>query len=104
MITHDQCLQYLGIDYADDMVNANVETARNAAELTLKGAVGEDVETLLPGDARAQTLALLYMEDYYTSHALSETSGKQSSAYRAQVMALEWQLKLELRRRREAGA
>ena len=104
MITLEQCLHHLGIDYADDMVNANVETARKAAELTLKGAVGEDVETLLPDDARVQILALLYMEDYYTSHVLSETVGKQLSAYRAQVMALEWQLKLELRRLREAGA
>lgn len=104
VITIEEALQHLGIDYADDMITCNVTTAVNAAELTLKGAVGEDVEKLLPGDARAKTLALLYMEDYYNERSLSEYSGKQASAQRRQVQLLEWQLKLELRRIREANA
>lgn len=104
VITVAEAMQHLGIDYADEAVTANVTTAVAAAEQTLKGAVGSDVETLLPGDARAKQLALLYVDDYYDEHGLTTASGKQASAYRGQVQCLEWQLKLELRRLREAGA
>lgn len=103
VITVNEAMQHLGIDYADEAVTANVTTAVAAAEQTLKGAVGDDVDSLLPGDPRAKQLALLYVDDYYDEHGLTATSGKQSSAHRGQVTVLEWQLKLELRRLREAG-
>ena len=103
VITTAEALVHLGIDYADEAVTQNVEAAVAAAELTLKGAVGEDVETLLPGDVRAKTLALLYVDDYYSERCLADSSGKTGSAMRGQVQVLEWQLKLELRRLREAG-
>lgn len=104
VITVDEALQHLGIDYADETVTQNVTTAVNAADLTLKGAVGEDVETLLPADARAKQLALLYMEDYYNERSLTDAGTKQGAAHRMQVTILEWQLKLELRRLREVSS
>lgn len=100
VITVAEALQHLGIDYADEMITQNVTTAVNAANQTLIGAVGEDVETLLPGDPRAKQLALLYMDDYYNERCLADSSGKTVSAMRGQVQVLEWQLKLELRRLR----
>lgn len=104
VITVDEALKHLGIDYADETVTQNVTTAVDAADLTLKGAVGADVENLLPNDARAKQLALLYMEDYYNERALTESSSKQGTAHRAQVTILEWQIKLELRRLREVSS
>ena len=104
VITVDEALKHLGIDYADEAVTANVTTAVAAAEQTLKGAVGDDVEAFLPGDARAKTLALLYVDDYYNERSLSDAPGKSGTAYRGQVTVLEWQLKLELRRLREAAS
>lgn len=103
VITVQDALQHLGIDYADEMVTENVTSAVAAAEATLKGAVGDDLETLLPGDARAKTLALLYVDDYYNERSLTEVSGKVGAAQRSQVTVLETQLRLELRRAREAG-
>ena len=104
VITLAEALQHLGIDYADEMVTANVTTAVAAAEQTLKGAVGDDVEVLMPNDARAKQLALLYVDDYYNERTLADTQTKQGSAFRGQVSVLEWQLKLELRRLREENA
>ena len=104
VITLAEALQHLGIDYADEMVTANVTTAVAAAEQTLKGAVGDDVESLMPNDARAKQLALLYVDDYYNERTLADAQTKQGSAFRGQVSVLEWQLKLELRRLREANA
>jgi hypothetical protein len=104
VITVDEALQHLGIDYADETVTQNVTTAVSAADLTLKGAVGADVETLLPNDARAKQLALLYMEDYYNERSLTDAGTKQGAAHRMQVTILEWQLKLEMRRLREVSS
>lgn len=104
VITVAEAMQHLGIDYADEMVTANVTTAVAAAEATLAGAVGSDLEDLLPGDARAKALALLYVDDYYNERSLTGSSGKVGASQRAQVTILETQLRLELRRAREAGA
>ena len=103
VITVNDALNHLGIDYVDEMSMANATTATAAANMTILGAVGDDLEVLLPDDPRAKQLALLYVDDYYDEHGLTAPSGKQVSAYRRQVQALEWQLKLELRRLREAA-
>ena len=99
MPTIEEALQYLAIDYADDVVTANVVRALAAAKQALYGSVGEDVETLLPGDARVKELTLLYLDDLYSTRGLTN---KAIGSTRRLVTDMEWQLRLELRQKREA--
>ena len=101
MPTFEEALNYLGIDEVDDMIRANVNRALATAAQTLKGAVGNDVEALLPGDPRAKELILIYADDLYSERGVG---AKVSAATRQLVHTMEWQLKLELRRAREAMA
>lgn len=101
MPTYEEALDYLGIDYADDVVKKNVTRAMAAAVKTLHGAVGADVQALMPDDGRVKELVLIYTDDLYTNRGVS---AKVSSATRQLVHTMEWQLKLELRMLREAAA
>lgn len=98
MPTYEEALDYLGIDYADDVVQRNVTRALATAGATLRGAVGVDVEDLLPGDSRVKELALIYLDDLYSNRGVSD---KVSSATRKLVSTMELQLRLELRAKRE---
>ena len=44
MVTLEDAKLYLGIDYEDAAVTANVQAALAAAEQTVRGAVGRDVD------------------------------------------------------------
>lgn len=101
MPTYDEALEYLGIDYPDDTIQRNVTRALAAAVKTLHGAVGADVETLLPNDARAKELVLIYLDDLYSNRGVS---AKVSGATRQLVHTMELQLRLELRAKREVAA
>lgn len=100
MVTKEQALQHLGYDYEDALVTAEVTRELRTAQATLRGAVGEDVETLLPDDPRADELVLIYLDDLHDNRGVS---AKVSNATRLLVHSMEWQLRLELRRAREAG-
>ena len=100
MPTLEDALGYLGIDYADDQVTRNVSRALDAARRVVLGAVGDDLEDYLPDDPRAAELTLIYLDDLYSERGVS---AKVSGATRRLVHDLEWQLKLELRRAREAA-
>ena len=102
MPTVEDALVYLGIDYPDDVIRKNVTRALATAVKTLHGAVGEDVETLMPNDPRAQELVLIYMDDLYSERGVS---AKVSGATRRMVADMVLQLQMELRTlREEAGA
>ena len=102
MPTMEDALAYLGIDYPDDLIKKNVTRALKTAIKVLHGAVGEDVDTLMPGDSRAAELVLIYMDDLYSEKGVS---AKVSGATRRMVADMEMQLRLELRQlREEAGA
>lgn len=98
MPTYEEALQYLGIDYADDVIEANVRRALKTAVATLHGSVGEDAEKLLPDDPRISELVLIFVDDLYTNKGVS---AKVSGATRRLVHDMEWQLRLELRQLRE---
>ena len=85
-------LDYLGIDYADDMVNANVNRAISTADAYLKGAVGADYPV---EDPRAKELALIFIADLYDNRGMLE---KTSTNVRRLVDDFLLQLRLELRR------
>ena len=95
MPTIQEALHYLGIDYADDMVTANVTRALETAKKVLQGSVGEDVETYLPNDSRVKELVLMYLNDLYSERG---ASAKTNSVIRRIVTDMEWQLRLELRK------
>ena len=99
MPTTEEVLQYLGIDYADTVITANVNRALATARQTLRGAVGDDVEQLLPDDPRVKELVLIYTDDLYSNRGVG---AKVSAAVRRMVGIMELQLRLELRRAREA--
>lgn len=96
----DEALQHLGIDYADEMVTANVRRALASACRRVLGAVGDDVETYLPDDERVKQLALLYTQENYDAR---DASAKEINARRRLTDDLELQLRLELRRAKTAA-
>lgn len=100
MVTTADALLYLGIDYADEVITANVERALKTARKTLHGAVGADVDTYLAGDPRADELTLIYLDDLYSERGVS---AKVSGSTRRLVQTMELQLRLDLRDAREAG-
>lgn len=100
MPTIEDALNYLGIDYTDAMVEANASRALKAARAAVLGAVGNDVETYLPDDPRVDELTLIFFEDLYSQRGVS---AKVSGATRRLVFDMEWQLKMELRQKREAA-
>lgn len=92
VVTVEDVKAYLGIDYADDMVNANIERAINTADAYLKGSIGSDYPV---DDPRAKELALIIISDLYDNRGLqSNVSGNT----RRLVDDLSLQLRLELRR------
>lgn len=98
MPTIEDAMRYLGIDYADDAVQKNVERALATAVKVLHGAVGADVEEFLPGDPRASELVLIYLDDLYSERGVN---AKVSGAVRRLVADMELQLRLELRQAKE---
>lgn len=98
MPTLEEALLYLGIDYTDEMTNANVTRALATAARTLQGAVGEDIDTYLPDDPRVKELTLIYTDDLYSTRGVA---AKVSGATRRLVADMELQLRLELARAKE---
>lgn len=102
MVTLDDAMDHLGIDYPDPMITKNVTQALATAMETLKGAVGKDVEDLMPDSSRADRLVLIYLDDLYSEKGVST---KVSGATRLLVASMVLQLQCELQiLREEAGA
>jgi hypothetical protein len=99
MPTITEVLQYLGIDYADEVVTANVTRALDDAKAYLQSAVGADVFELLPDDPKVGRLVLTYLQELYDERGT--TSAKAGNAKREMIHSMEWQLRLELARKRE---
>lgn len=92
VVTVDEALAYLGIDYADDMVRSNIERAIKTADAFLKGSVGENYPV---ADPRSKELALIVISDLYDKRGMDSTV---SGNTRRLVEDLSLQLRLELRR------
>ena len=92
VVSVDDVLEYLGIDYADDMVKKNIERAIKTADAYLKGSIGTDYPT---DDPKAKELALIIISDLYDNRGLTTSI---SGNTRKLVDDMSLQLKLELRR------
>lgn len=101
MPTLNEAMQYLGIDYPDPLISANVTRALATAEQVLYGAVGENVQTYLPDDPRVSELVLIYLDDLYSQRGVA---AKVTGATRRLVADMEQQLRMELRAAMEAEA
>ena len=100
MPTLEEALEYMGIDYADDVIRRRVTRAMATARQILLGAVGDDVETYLPADPRFGEVILIYTDDLYSERGVR---AKVSNATRNLVANSVLQLKLELDRKKEAA-
>ena len=92
VVSVDEVLAYLGIDYSDDMVNKNIERAIKTADAYLKGSIGDKYPV---EDPRSKELALIIISDLYDNRGLQSTI---SGNTRRLVDDLSLQLRLELRR------
>ena len=101
MLTINEALDHLGIDYADEKVTRNVGSALKDAQRYLQGTVGADVFDLLPDDERVERLVKVYLAEIYDEP--STTSAKANNAKRDMVFSMELQLKMELARLREGA-
>lgn len=95
MPTEQEVINYMGIDYADDMVKANINRAIMTADAYLKGAIGKDYPK---DDPRAKELSLIFIADLYDNRGVIE---KVSGNVRRLVDDMILQLKLELMRSAE---
>lgn len=94
VVSVDEVLKYLGIDYADNMVTANIQRAIKTADFYLKGSIGENYPV---EDPRAKELALIVVADLYDNRGLT-VSTNVSANTRKLVDDMSLQLRLELRR------
>lgn len=91
MPTIEEVKAYLGIDYADTMVNKNVERCITTADAYLKGSIGKNYPT---DDPRVKELALIFISDLYDNRGMVE---KVAGNIRRLVDDMSLQLRLELR-------
>lgn len=92
MVSVTDVKNYLGIDYSDEMINANINRMIKSADSYLKGAIGEDYPS---DDPRAVELALMIISDLYDNRDLAD---KSSGNVRRFIQDATLQLKLELQR------
>lgn len=92
MITIDDVKAYSGIDYADDMVNANLTRIIKTADAYVKGWVGDNYSA---DDPRAVELLLMICDTLYTDRGLS---ARAENNYKKLANDLALQLQCELRR------
>ena len=92
VVSVDEVQKYLGIDYADDVVEKNIVRVIKTADAYLKGSIGENYPT---EDPRAKELALIIISDLYDNRGFNSTV---SGNTRRLVDDLSLQLRLELRR------
>ena len=95
VVTSEEVLTYLGIDYADDMVNKNIERLIKTAHAYLKGSIGDNYPQ---DDPKAKELALIIISDLYDNRGMVSTL---TGNTRRLVDDLSLQLRLELRRSEE---
>lgn len=92
VVTYEEALAELGIDYADANIERNVKRVISVADAYLKGAIGENYPV---DDPRAKELAMFVISDLYDNKGMKDTV---SGNIRKLVDDFSLQLRLELRR------
>lgn len=99
MLTLNDALRHLGYDVTDDMIAQTVSAELDEVKAYMQGAVGVDLFELMPDDYRVNILAKAYLDDLHDDRGT--TSAKAGNARREMIHSTEWQLRLELSRKRE---
>ena len=94
VITADDLLAYLGIDYADDTVNKNITRAIKTADGELRESVSDNYPVDHP---LTPELALIYASNAYENRGNISLSGNERK------IADDYALKLRLYLRRESS-
>lgn len=94
MPTKAEVLAYLGIDYADETIENNIDRLIKTADKYLEGSIGKDYPK---DDERAKELALIVISDLYDSRGINEKNGVSNNVRRL-VNDFSLQLRLELSR------
>jgi hypothetical protein len=102
MLSIDDALLHLGYDVVDEVTARKVTSELEEAKAYLKGAVGADIFDIMPEDPRIDTLLKAYLDDLHDDRGT--TSAKAGNATRSMIHSTEWQLKLDLARKREEAA
>ena len=102
MLTVIDALNHLGYDEADEVVTRLISSELEEARAYLQGAVGVDIFDLMSDDPRVDILLKAYLDDLHDDRGT--TSAKAGNAKREMVRSSEWQLRLELARKREEAA
>jgi hypothetical protein len=102
MLTVIDALDHLGYDEADAVVTRLVAKELDEARAYMKGAVGKDIFDLMPDDDRVDMLLKAYLDDLHDDRGT--TSAKAANAKREMIHSTEWQLRMELARKREEVA
>ena len=92
LLTIEDVLAYMGIDYADEIVNKNITRAINTANAYLKGSIGANYPR---EDPRVKELALIIVSDLYDIRGYT-VSASMSNNVRRLVDDMSLQLRLEL--------
>lgn len=92
VLTVDEVLDYLGIDYADDKVNRNITRAISTADKMLQGSIGVNYPV---DDPRSKELALIIVSDLYDIRGMT-CRDNVSNNVRRLVDDMSLQLRLEL--------
>lgn len=90
VLSVDDVLEYLGIDYADDKVKRNITRAITTADMFLKGSIGQNYPI---NDPRSKELALIIVSDLYDVRGFT-VSNTLSNNVRRLVEDLSIQLRL----------
>lgn len=99
MLTIDDALAHLGYDEVDEKITKAVTDELEGARSYLQGAVGDDIFDLMPDEPRIDILLRAYLDDQHDERGT--TSAKASNAKRELINSTEWQLRMELARKRE---
>lgn len=94
MPTKAEVLAYLGIDYADETIENNIDRLIKTADKYLEGSIGKDYPK---DDERAKELALIVISDLYDNRCINEKNGVSNNVRRL-VNDFSLQLRLELSR------
>lgn len=94
MPTKAEVLAYLGIDYADETIENNINRLIKTADKYLEGSIGKDYPK---DDERAKELALIVISDLYDNRGINEKNGVSNNVRRL-VNDFSLQLRLELSR------
>ena len=92
LLTAKEVKSYLGIDYEDTAVSAQLERMINTADQDLCGPVGDNYPR---DDSRAKEAALIIISDLYENRGLQTLSGNTRRLVEDMIL----QIRLELRRK-----